>query len=526
MKKETNETLSNESPVNKKSGCEKLKELVRFEIEPSIFSTEKDSYFEENEIAGSYKPTYQDLVVACENMIKDDVDFTIFENWYYYVSEELEDHYEGVWVTEPDLGYLWPNNDYDQFKAMDFALGTMDERVNFYGTAGSLKEGLQEIVRMAENYQFNREHDITEWKLTESQRFEILDRFAVSVDKVSDSRRELFRHIVDEECEKENCIAMRIKGYGCYGGNKVFECDWEESRKWITKLFEIEGGPYLANTLGYIYYYGRCSRGIPDYEKAFQYFSIGAAHNVIESMYKIADMFLSGKGCIKAPKTADHIVRELYEDSLPRFLAGEDAKFADVALRMAAVFQRIDQYESALYHYLEADFAIKKRLKKSDFFGDQTVQEKIRKSIEEVKTHLNPGFFKEELVVKYPYWLFSMVDYDCNAKIEIVPIEDNRYKITVIRPKKNHAGKVLVVSNELEKVALTRSFESEFVTKNPITYLCPDKSNMYVNNIKYTDENEYSFCNGDKVIFIIRDAEYILRKKDFDLSGKASKSRQ
>ena len=31
--------------------------------------------------------------------------------------------------------------------------------------------------------------------------------------------------------------------------------------------------PYVGTD---IYYYGRCSRGIPDYEKAFQYFSIGA----------------------------------------------------------------------------------------------------------------------------------------------------------------------------------------------------------------------------------------------------------
>ena len=46
---------------------------------------------------------------------------------------------------------------------------------------------------------------------------------------------------------------------------------------------------------------------------------------------------------------------------------GDDAKFADIALRWAAHWQRIERYSEAFYHYLEAEYAIKKRLKKSVF---------------------------------------------------------------------------------------------------------------------------------------------------------------
>ena len=497
---------------------EMLKALVRFEVDPALFSDDAtdDDIFEPEKYKGTYKPTYQDLTVACENMIKAGIDIWTLENWHYSVSGDLGDCYEGGWTPASDLGYLWPNNDFDQFKAMENAFDRMESCEGFYEAAAVMKEGLQEIIKMAENYLFNREHEPINWRLTNSQRMEILEQFSESTGGVSNSRRDLFRRIVDEECENGNYLAMKIKGYGSYGGDKVFDCDWEESRKWITKLFEVDGNPYYANTLGYIYYYGRCNNGVPEYEKAFQYFSVGAAHDVIESMYKLADMFLSGKGCIKAPEASTHIIFKLYDECRSGFCMGKDAKFADVALRMASFFQRKEQYSTALYHYMEADYAIKKRLKKSDFFGDRTVQDKITKSIEEVRGKMERDFFKEEIKTRNPYWLFDMLEGGCNAKFEIVHSGDNRYRLKVIRPKKDGVSKAFVVSPELERITLARIFESEFVTDSEIEYMCADKSNMFVDNITYADENKYYFCNGEKEIFVISDADYILRKTDFD----------
>ena len=195
---------------------------------------------------------------------------------------------------------------------------------------------------------------------------------------------------------------------------------------------------------------------------------------------------------------------------------GDDAKFADIALRWAAHWQRRERYSDAFYHYLEADYAIKKRLKKSDFFGDKKVQENIAKSIEEIKSHLEPGYLKDKEVTRNPYWLFDMIWDNCNAKFEITNIEGNRYKLKVTRPKKDHAPKALIVAPELESVTRTRTFESEFVTDEPIVYECKDKSNMYVNNISYSDENEYDFRNGNVTIFKIKNADYILKRLDFE----------
>ncbi len=495
-------------------GPEKLKEIIRFEVNPDLFreDNEEDSFFNEENYHGSYKPNYHDLVAACNNMLNADANTEIVMNWYYFTHDDLADHYEGAFLPSTNLGYLWPNNDDDLFTAIDYALSDL---TIFYDSSENIRDEITQIIQISENYIYNKEHDLIDWKLTSLQIENILEEFSESTDKVSNSRKELFKKIVNEECEKNNYLAMRIKGYGCYGGDKVFDCDWEESRKWITRLFETDGDPHYANSLGYIYYYGRCNNGIPDYEKAFQYFSVGAAHDLYESMYKIADMFLSGKGCIKSPETSEYIIYKLYLDSKPRFCSGEDANFADIALRWASKWQREEKYEIALYHYMEADFAIDRRLKKSDFFGDKKVKENITKSIEEVKSKLDPRFFSDEIVLDDPYWIFDMLQDDCNAKFEINHIEGNRYKIKVIRPKKDHIGKALIVSPNLGCIMLARSFETEFITDEPIIYDCKDKSNMYVNNIVDSYDNELCFCNGDVEIFKIKNARFILKKDDF-----------
>ena len=271
------------------SDSEKLRQIIRFEVDPALFGedTEENPFFDVDKYKGSYKPSYKDLVVACKNMLRIGVDLNTLLSWYYFVSDDLAEHYEGAFTPVADFGHLWPNNDADIFKAMDIALSELNIYDGYFETYDSIREGLEEIIRMAEYYEYNREHDMSDWKFTRWQRHQIILTFSEDTANVSKSRRELFKRIVDEECEKGNDLAMRIKGYGCYGGDKVFECDWEESRRIITKLFEKDGNPYFANTLGYIYYYGRCNNGIPEYEKAFQYFSVGAAHDVIESMYKI-----------------------------------------------------------------------------------------------------------------------------------------------------------------------------------------------------------------------------------------------
>ena len=497
--------------------AEGIKKLVRFELDPEIFTEESDlDLYEDIVFTGTYKPTYQDLVTACKNMIESNINQDMLESWYSFVSEEnYNEYFEGAWIGLGVYQYLWPGNEDALFDSIKNLID--DICFNYgYDTQESLHKDLAEAFLMVEYYEANKGKAEVDWKLTPYQIEHALISFCGTTEHIPSSKIALFKRIVDEECEKENEIAMDIKGYGCYGGDRIYECDWEESCKWITKLFEKTGNANYANTLGYIYYYGRCNNGVPEYEKAFQYFSVGAAHNLLESMYKQADMFLHGRGCIKSPETSDYIIGNLYDECIGRFCHGNDAKFADIALRMGAKYQRLERYPEALYYYLQADYAIKKRLKNSDFFGDKKVQENITKSIQEVKSKIPADYFKEEIISRNPFWLFDMIDMDCNAKVEIESVGNNHYKILIDRGKKDHPGKALIDAPELERVTLTRAFETEFVTKEPIEYFCKDKDNMYVTNISYCDENEYTFRNADVEIFKIKDADYILKRSDFD----------
>ena len=77
-----------------------LKAIIRFEVNPTVFETdnEDEELFNADNYNGTYRPTYQDLKVACENMLKAGVSLEIIENWYYTVSDDLADCYEGIWT--------------------------------------------------------------------------------------------------------------------------------------------------------------------------------------------------------------------------------------------------------------------------------------------------------------------------------------------------------------------------------------------------------------------------------------------
>ena len=205
----------------------------------------------------------------------------------------------------------------------------------------------------------------------------------------TDDEIALFVRYVDGLSEKGNKRALYAKAYSLYGGNRAYNCDWAASRDLLLKLMETEDDPFLANTLGYIFYYGRCTDGEPEYDRAFYYYSIGAAGGVYESRYKLSDMFRHGYGVKKNEKIAASIIFELYSENRKHILEGRtDCKFADVALRMGNLYRDGVGCEPdpdlAYGHYLEADFAIKERMRDCDYYGDASVAAGIGQAIGEI----------------------------------------------------------------------------------------------------------------------------------------------
>lgn len=209
------------------------------------------------------------------------------------------------------------------------------------------------------------------------------------LDNASEAELALFIRFVEDLCEKNEKTALYIKAYGCYGGNRAFPCDWITSRDTFLKLSEIDDNPYLANSLGYIYYYGRCTDGEPEYEKAFRYFSIGAAAGIYESQYKLSDMFRHGYGVPKNGNIASDIIWRMYNEKIKDIYNSIlNSKFADVALRLGNLKKEgigsKKNANAAYYYYLQADFAIRMRMLEDDQYGDSKVAEGIRSSIDAI----------------------------------------------------------------------------------------------------------------------------------------------
>lgn len=275
------------------------------------------------------------------------------------------------------------------------------------------------ILSDLDRYYSNKGRPIEEWSFSKKEmkdyiRFFDDDHFVKEADE---KQLVLARKFIDRLCDEDSGLALRVKGYACYGGNRLYPCDWNMSRDCISRLYEKTDDPNYANTLGYIYYYGRCNGGVPEYDKAFHYFGIAAANGLYEGMYKLADMYRHGYACRKSSRTARTLYGMVYDDSIKNFLKGRHANFADAALRMGNVYakgigEKADP-AAAYFYYVQADYAAKLRAQENDFFGNTTVVINIQKALEETREQLQKDYLKDHVGCDIS-WLFRELTEENN----------------------------------------------------------------------------------------------------------------
>lgn len=352
----------------------------------------------------------------------------------------------------------------------------------------------------------------------EEKKMMYIEKYADCQESIPKEEISEFREYVEEGCKKEWTVALHAKAYGCYGGNAIFECDWNESLRCLLKLVDLTEDPYYYNTIGYIYYYGRCNNGQPEYEKAFQYFAVGAAHGIFESMYKVADMFISGNGCLKNPAAGARIILSMYNENLDIFCdGGVDGKFADVALRVGGLFEKgigVEQsFEDAFDFYLEAKLAIDMRLKEYDFYGDKKVKKSINEAIERVSCKLPKDYFKKEICIETPTPIGMLLSRSAGIDLTImeagvgyklcakgVESEDASAQIIYNVPEMNYCKLI----NEVE---IYLPMQTELVTD---IYSLPYKA--FITGIEYDKETgEWKFMCGERAMLTIKTDGFIFR---------------
>lgn len=193
-----------------------------------------------------------------------------------------------------------------------------------------------------------------------------------------------FLRAVDVLTERDNIDALRFLAYATYGeGQYPYHTDYKTSEKCLLRLMDLSPDVWYADSLGYIYYYGRTTDKVPDDDRAVYYFSIGAAGGLIEARYKLADLYAAGRGVPKSTATARNLVDHCYEEVMPQVLCGETGTWlADVARRLGALEEEAGHPKKACYYYLQAQYGIQLRQRDYSNFGDDKVAAAIREGLQ------------------------------------------------------------------------------------------------------------------------------------------------
>ena len=229
--------------------------------------------------------------------------------------------------------------------------------------------------------------------------YALAERYSDSdIDAQDKKIQKAFKAALDVCCEKKIPWALQKRGYCEYCGTDIIPNDWKAAERDLGAFYEMTGDPSAANSLGYIYYYGRVNGGKPQYKKAFHYFSIGhIAGGIYESTYKLGDMFRDGKGVAADIRTAIRLYLTVYSDTQEQYKNGHyDCKHADICLRIGSCFLHGDglmkDVDEAYKYLREAEEAIYKRMEVCNSYGDQTVLEKIQDALREARSESH-GFY-------------------------------------------------------------------------------------------------------------------------------------
>lgn len=331
----------------------------------------------------------------------------------------------------------------------------------------------------------------------------------------------LYRELVEEGCSKMWTEALVAKAYSCYGGDEAYECDWFMSRDILLQLIEMNGdaNPFHYNTLGYIYYYGRCTDGEPDYDAAFKYFSVGAANGIYESKYKLADMFIKGLGVCKSEKAAANLVTEIYDENYDFFCKGIYAcKFADIALRMGSMYENGTGVEKdidkALHYYMQAQYAINLRVANHDYYGDRKVKRMIDESVLRVRSKLPHDYFTDYVDFAVPVPLIILMDDAVGLDVELSFVGERGY-ITAKRfaPEEDSSSKMLITVPNVGYCELTDRVELEIIDADDEESLTPDFK-CFITKIAYDeDEDKWGLWFKNRVMISFHGEAFRFRRK-------------
>lgn len=284
--------------------------------------------------------------------------------------------------------------------------------------------------------------------------------------KLNNCRDELtlliYKAFADTLALQGNVVGLHAKGFGSFGGNAAYLCNWVDAQLCLDTAYIITGEAEYAFALGYIYYFGKSTDGRPDYERAFKYLSIGAAAGIGISQCLLSDMFRKGQ-CVSAnSRIAEKMIFELYDKLTDKIHSGFfNNNFPETALRMgnfANDFRKSedDIYKPPYYYYLLARFTLRMRRNKHYHYGDRELADSIDSAINNALASGKSIPHSPEAAVNLENILDSyfLEKYCFMMKIRKLKNGDIRFTIT-IEPNSNNVTDILVCVPEVGYCGVT-----------------------------------------------------------------------
>lgn len=320
-------------------------------------------------------------------------------------------------------------------------------------------------------------------------------------DKIPDVFKDKYREYVDILCQNNIEIGLYEKAYGSYTGNAIFKQDWKAAEEYLLKILELFDDAYAANSLGYIYYYGRTNNGEPDYEKALKYFTIAEMEGITEAKYKLCDMLFYGYGFPKKmPELALKNLISLYYDLMGEF---EDenysCEFADVAVRLGNYYLEVSkENEAAIFSaynfYMTAKYALELRMAHNKQFGDESVMRRILPKYDEAKERYHKAYLKKDDGTAFLDIINEFAD-DNIIRVQIRKLKDGQRKIRLSiddeELRKGCYKKVLITSPELDFCKLVGRIDLVY---NGEPEILSSKRSNFIIDVVVIEEDELNFC--------------------------------
>ncbi len=408
-----------------------------------------------------YTLTGPDIKTALENINKRPDCLEKFKEWFWLILNILYEKLEIEERYREDFFSDGPDNDDDAFSVvyglceklywrLEERLSKKEENDKYIihfeqkypwdrvKEAPQIEESAykivcEDIISRIDAYEHNKGLPMEEWIYSKSQKRHLVSRYDEDEDlkNASEEALAVYKRFVLDLYSEGDLQALKVLAWSYYEGRGPFEQNWSLSEKYLQELFNKTADPYAANSLGYIYYYGRNTGGNPNYERAFRYFNFGAVAGVDESIYKSADMLIDGKGVPRNVDMGLNLLVDGYRRTLEEFCQGHyDSKFADFALRMGNVARDGLIYgmgiRDAYKFYLEARYAIGERRANMDYYGDDAVERRINKEMELICEKYGMSFKSKQIKADFPLFINYIFEDKFPLKVEMKISRDGK----------------------------------------------------------------------------------------------------